>query len=563
MASTLNPGYRKMLDTPVPLEGPRKEAIDSLQKQIDFHIGEANRLRYAQNSHVAISQLPAELLSGVFLYVVEDGLRDQGAGTAFASGTFNFLQVCRHWNEVGVGSPQLWVWWVPDAVKVWHLFKSRSQDSPLFLTWGPHLPYWARDALVNAEIPRSIRQLNFSGNGHALEHLLGVFDSRSFSITSSVRLCGHSYEDNGEHLTRFFSSPFPNLSKLDIENFIPDSSSPIFTASNLTSLKLNFPYTTPHRYTRSQFLQILQQNLSLRELDLRHGAIPLVKQSGALAPVVLSQLVNLNLHGTNATVAGVMDLVSMSSPLHNVILSFQHDHTTSATVLVNTTKKLLTAYYGCKELEHPRKVHCLNISSSPLQDDLVIEAESRFVSSSHPIYNLKLQHDRIGVPLTQKIIPLFPLKRVRELTARMLDPTADNWCGTLRKMKGLSHLRLDSLDIEPVLSALYFFDEVEPGQRIVPNLKSLSFKNVSIFFALQQTLLRLLEERRDHNIGLEKLVIQSCRVTTSKYKAELRGLVKKVTWQSVVEMGSDYDETETEEEIDSDEFYGYEYWSDY
>ncbi|KAF9642828.1 hypothetical protein BDM02DRAFT_3124129 [Thelephora ganbajun] len=560
MASTLDPGYKKMLDTPAPLEGPRKEAIDSLQKQINFYLGEANRLRYAQNSHVAISQLPAELLSGVFLYVVEDGL--QGAGTTFAFGTFNFLQVCRHWNKVGVGSPQLWVWWVPGAVKAWHLFNSRSQNSPLFLTWGPHLPDSAWDILANAETPRSIRQLDFSGSREALEHLLGVFNSRSFSITSSVRLHGHSCKYNEERLVRFFPSSFPNLSKLDIENFIPDSLFSIFTSSNLTSLKLSFPYTTPHHYTQPQFSQMLQQNLNLRELDLRHCAMPLVGQSGALVPVVLPRLVNLNLHGTNAAVAGVMDLVSMSSPLHNVVLSFQHDHTTSATVLVNTTKKLLTAYYGCKELEHPRKVHCLTISSSPLQDDLVIEAESRSAPSSHPIYNLKLQHDRIGVPLTQKIIPLFPLKRVRELTARMLDPATDNWCGTLRKMKGLSHLRLDSLNIEPVLSALYSFDEVKPGQQIVPNLKSLSFKNVSIFFALQQTLLHFLEERCDYNIGLEKLVIQSCRVTTSRYKAELRGLVKKVTWQSVVEMGSDYNETEIEEEINSDESYEHDCWFD-
>jgi len=53
------------------LEGPRKEAINSRQNQIGFFVGEANRLKYAQNSRVTISRLPAELLSEVFLYVVE------------------------------------------------------------------------------------------------------------------------------------------------------------------------------------------------------------------------------------------------------------------------------------------------------------------------------------------------------------------------------------------------------------------------------------------------------------------------------------------------------------
>ena len=75
------------------LEGPRKAAIESLQKQIDPLIREASRLRYAQNSHVGISRLPAELLSDAFLYVVESGL--QKGDTCFGAGTFNFLQVCK------------------------------------------------------------------------------------------------------------------------------------------------------------------------------------------------------------------------------------------------------------------------------------------------------------------------------------------------------------------------------------------------------------------------------------------------------------------------------------
>jgi len=72
-------------------------------------------------------------------------------------------------------------------------------------------------------------------------------------------------------------------------------------------------------------------------------------------------------------------------------------------------------------------------------------------------------------------------------------------------------------------------------------------------------------ERNRHNVGLKRLVIQSCRAPSKKCKADLKTLVKKVTWDDVMEMGSDYDETETEieedtYESDSDEFYDFGYW---
>jgi len=90
------------------LDGPRKDDIGSLQKQIDYHFGEIYRLKHAQNSRVPIFCLPAKLLSQVYLYVTMAGI--QYGNAKFATGTFNSPQVCRHWNEVAVMFPQLWVW---------------------------------------------------------------------------------------------------------------------------------------------------------------------------------------------------------------------------------------------------------------------------------------------------------------------------------------------------------------------------------------------------------------------------------------------------------------------
>jgi len=435
------------------LEGPRKDAIDSLQKQIDFYVGETSRLRYAQNSHVLISRLPAELLSDVFLYVVETGLKDDY--TSFALGTFGFLQVCRRWNEVAVGFPQLWVWWIPGAVKAWHLFKSRSNDAPLFLTWKHHLPDSARDILTSTGTPKRFRQFYFDGGGEELEHLLAALNSCSLSITSSIRLHDLSPNNDGEHLTRFFSLAFPKLSKLDLKNYLPDSSSSILITSNLTSLKLSLRDDFgPRRYTLSQLSRVLQQHPDLQELELQEGALPPVEKSGAPAPVVLPRLINLSLYGSSTSITAFMDLVNMSSPLHNVIVCFR-PISGPIKAFVSTAKKLLMSYYGCEGLEHPRRVNCLTISLDSSADELIVDARSRSTTASHPIYHLRLQFHQSGYGLAQKIIPLVPLKRVREFTAeRLFLLFADDWRKALRRMKGLIHLRLDSTDIEPVLDAL-------------------------------------------------------------------------------------------------------------
>ena len=135
MAPKLDSEYRKMLNTPassVPSHSPRSfEFLDlvTVSQQVDYaktrsnpfgnryvYIEETNRLKYAQNSHIAVSRLPAEM---VFLYVVDSGLRD--GDTRFATGTFGLVQVCKH-RRVAVGFPRLWSWWIAGAAKAWPLF---------------------------------------------------------------------------------------------------------------------------------------------------------------------------------------------------------------------------------------------------------------------------------------------------------------------------------------------------------------------------------------------------------------------------------------------------------
>ena len=182
--------------------------------------------------------------------------------------------------------------------------------------------------------------------------------------------------------------------------------------------------------------------------------MPLVEQSGALVPIVLPRLVDLRLYGTAAIVAGFVDLISMASPLRNFIIHFQYPHDLTFPAFIGTLKKILKVYCGYPGLDRPRTTDRLTVSSDPLGNGQVLDAESRSTPASH----LKLQFRGSRNASAEEIVPILPLKRVREFTAEGLELVADDWRKVLRKMKRLLHLRLDNLEIWPVLDALDIYD---------------------------------------------------------------------------------------------------------
>ena len=430
--------------------------IDAIQKQIDIRFEEINKLRSTQNSHVPISGLPAELLSEVFLCIVESGL--QYDNTSFTWGTFGFRQVCKHWNEVAIGFPQLWVRWATSAVRAWPLFDTRSKGAPICLTLrsGSITALAPGGILTDPTIPGRVRMLDFSGAGDHLECLLGVFGSNHSSNVSSIRLHATRHSERGprEHTVAFLSLSFPKLSKLDIKtNFLPDFSSPIFTTSNLISLKLGSHHRDGVHYTQSQFSEILQRHSDLQELHLWRGGMPLVEPSGPSVPVAPPRLVDLRLYGTEVMISGIMGLVGMTSPLYNVIIHFESTSSSSISNLTNTVKEIIASYYECQGPDHPRRANHLAISNSEGRY-LTFNVGSRSTSKSHPASNLELRFDGVDNMLAERICLLFPLGDILEFTAAGLDLTRSRYRRILQMMRSLEHLRLDHLDIGPVLGAL-------------------------------------------------------------------------------------------------------------
>ena len=501
----------------------------------------------------------------MFLHIVESGIQNTNLG--FAAGTFRFLLVCKYWNEVAVSFPRLWRWCVSGAIKAWPLFNARSKDTPLSLTWRPMPKTPAGDFSVDPGISKRIRQLNFVGNSQQLTCFLGAFDSNPPSNVSSMQLhiVPYDHREPQGPLARFLSSSFPKLSQLDLWNFLPDSSSPIFTTSCLTLLRLYLPNCKKSRYTLPQFSQILQQHPNLQKLDLSDGAIPLPGPPNTSVPFTLPRLVGLRLHGLEADISGFIDFIGLSSHLHDVTIRFSPDPGSSDLTLTETVKKILVGYYECRGLDHPRKVNDFTVSYSPERAHLMLDAKSRSTLTSNPRSNLNLQFDAIfelaGVAMVKETLPLFPLNDVRVFTAE--GPPIYGRLHNLqifRKMVHLSHLRLNKQDIFPALLALspnsgsfkisrntYRFTHAHTGeqdQQIFPKLESLTLSDLDILFGYDEKLLGVLKGRRDCNIGLKKLFIHSCRVHRVEWKSELKKLVKGVKWQNVEAVGVDYEDTD-------------------
>jgi len=523
---------------------------------------EINKLRSAQNSHVPISGLPSELLSEALLYIVESDLQEDS--TCFLTGTFNFRQVCKHWNEVAISFPRLWVWWLPGAVKAWPLFKARSKDAPIYLTWRPALTRCSpsfRDIFRDPALPARVCQLDFTGSSEELEYLLSAFDSSPPSSVSSIRFhvtIPYHLENRQEHVPRIPSFSFPKLSKLDIEHVQLDCLSSVFTTSNLTSLKLRFHYDTGRRrYTMTQFSQVLQNYPNLRELHLTDGAIPRVDSSEA---IVLPRLVDLELCGMVECIMGSINVIGLPSHLRNVGLHFRCPRGLNVPALINTVKKVLATYYKCEGPEYPRKVNHLTVSRGEYSP-LCFITEPRPTPTSTPQSTLRLEFDRMNELLD--IFPLLPLDDVQEFTVDGLDISSAEYHKLFQRMKDVPCLHLAALDITPVLRVMNSRGRGvrgrgmsngasetshctthtctdKPAQQALLKLTSLTLSHLDLLCGVDSDLSAFLEERRNQGIGLKRLVVESCRVHAVEEESEIRELVEELEWIKPLPMGIYY-----------------------
>lgn len=399
----------------------------------------------------------------MFLCIVESSL--QYDDTCFERGTFRFREVCRGWDKVAVGFPLLWVRWAAGAVEAWPLFKARSKDAPVFVTLKP-CNYWktipasSRDILADLAVSGRISRVDFVGTEGQLVHLLGAIDSRPPSNAPPTQplIAPRSIkQDTQDPLPRFPPFSPPNLSELHIKSSHPDPSSTTLTTSNLTSLKLRSLYSPGPSYTLARLSGVLQKHPNLRELDLEEGTMPRIESSEAPVYLTLPHLIDLKLCGTAACILGFINLIGMSSPLHNVGLVIHYPTNQNVPAPVDIVKKILAAYYEREGLDYPRKADYLAVSSGSWGGNgpLVFFAQSRSMPAPAPQPILKLQLGRTTELLD--ILPLFPLSDTQEFIIEGLGLPSVRYYEILQMVEEVSHLRLTKLDVGPVLEGLSLY----------------------------------------------------------------------------------------------------------
>ena len=417
-----------------------------------------------------------------------------------------------------------------------------------------------------------IRLLDFYGEDRHFESLFGALESTHPFNASSVRLqiLPYDQKNSQDHLVRFFSLPFPNLSKLDVRGFLPDPLSPVFTTSILTSLKLSFSIDNQRRYTLAQLSRILQKHPNLQKLDLEEGAMPRVDPSEVPVQCALPQLVDLTLGSDIGRISGFLGLVDMSSPLYNIVLRLRHPRDQPVTALVNALKKVLTVYYKSGELNRPRNAADFTVEWRSLGDPPLIfdtkSAKSRSAPASAALSALRLEFWGVDEPF--QLFTLFPLNTVQRFTANGLYLPSERYRTVLQKMKHLLHLHLVSLNISHVLEAMGPSNQGvltngtetrrhiahactdEQMQEVAPQLVSLTLSSLDLLGGVCDALLLSLQSRRDKKMGLRRLAIHACRVHSEEDLSELKEVVKEVQLVGLEEVCS---EDEEEEETDSDD----------
>jgi len=283
-------------------------------------------------------------------------------------------------------------------------------------------------------------------------------------------------------------------------------------------------------------------------------------------------LVNLHLHGARGPILQFINSIDMSAPLHNVTIRFRYSDSLSVTSLAGAAKEIVAAYYECEGLGQPRELHCLMVSLDE-KDYLTFDTQSCYTPAPNPRSHLKLQFDgvneligKIGMDST---FPFFPLNDVRDFSIKGLGFSTDGYRRMLQKSTELSHLRVTNLDIGPLLEALdlgyqgmfrktpgvalgHSHAQDEPFKYLVPKMESLTICHLDILYGRGEELLGVVGGRYHHGLGLERLVVRSCRVHEVGDDAKIREVVKEVKWEDVTVVGWDYTGSSTGEGSGSD-----------
>jgi len=86
-----------------------------------------------RNSLSRICSLPPEILSFIFLHIVNDPTGNTLCGCCHTTNWLNFSHVCRHWRDVSLSCPALWTKLTTRSLPFTEEMIKRSKRAPLYV----------------------------------------------------------------------------------------------------------------------------------------------------------------------------------------------------------------------------------------------------------------------------------------------------------------------------------------------------------------------------------------------------------------------------------------------
>ncbi|KAF9482556.1 hypothetical protein BDN70DRAFT_874912 [Pholiota conissans] len=135
---------------PIPLKANTEieEALRTIDEVIAVHLASLSALRFQRNNIVPISRLPPEILSRVFLFTQKtlhvqydwddspffDDSSEEANPFGNPSDWIAVTQVCSHWRNIALNTPDLWIEPPIDNVQWLEEMLTRSKDAGLVIT---------------------------------------------------------------------------------------------------------------------------------------------------------------------------------------------------------------------------------------------------------------------------------------------------------------------------------------------------------------------------------------------------------------------------------------------
>ena len=293
-----------------------QKTVDVARRRIDQDIekmeGAIRALKSRRNSLAAISRLPPEILSKIFLCCA-----------ATYEPTMDWVgvtHVSRHWRTVAIGCARLWTTlvftqprWVEEMLK-------RSKIAPLVIDtrYGSYMGSKSTEAvhLAMNHISR-VRELSIVSLNASFDKLFSSFPRaapmlQSVVLSTTTNHYADAFHDNYSIPPELFSDDSSQLRRLELKHCNLDWTSHLL--KGLTYLKVHntAPGTRP---SMPLFLDVLDQLPTLTVLDL-DDALPHVADGSSTVSyqrnVKLRSLTNLHLAGSDSDCSNALRHLSVS-----------------------------------------------------------------------------------------------------------------------------------------------------------------------------------------------------------------------------------------------------------